>query len=73
MKYLLQYVRYGFNLGKALESEKVPNVLIAFLSNYPKIKGNLNGQGKKQFQTVFRKLREFDDEDVQYYANIIEE
>ena len=41
------------------------------MNNYPKVKSYLNGQGKKEFQNVFRKCKEFNDEDVQYYAAVI--
>ena len=36
-----------FHLGKKLENEKVPNVLIAYFTAYSKIKGYLNPQAKK--------------------------
>ena len=46
---------------------------IVFLDNYPKVRASLSGQGKKEFQAVFRRFREIDDEDVQYFASQIDE
>ena len=61
-----------FNLGKAIENDKVPNIPITFLSNYPKIASNLTGPSQKEFHHLVRKFKEMDDEDVQYYANTVE-
>lgn len=61
------------NVGKAIEYDKVPNVAIVFLDNYPKIRSSLSGQAKKEFQAVLRRFREIDDEDVQYFASQIDE
>ena len=71
-RYLWQYVRDEDNVGKAIENDKVPNIPITFLSNYPKIVGNLTGASQKEFSHLLRKFRDIDDEDVQYYANTIE-
>ena len=72
MKFLSQFVINDDNVGKAIENDKVPNIPITFLSNYPKIVGNLTGASQKEFQHLLRKFREMDDEDVQYFANTIE-
>ena len=45
--YSSSYVKMSIDLGKKLEEEKVSNVLIAFFSEYPKFRGNLNTQSKK--------------------------
>lgn len=58
-----------FYVGKKLETEKVPNVLLALLTVYPKIKGSLTPQSKKDFQAVLRKAKESKDEDVLYFAD----
>lgn len=57
------------NVGKKMETEKVPNVLLAFLAAYPKVKSSLNPQSKKDFQSTLRKIREIKDEDVLYFAD----
>lgn len=46
----------------------MPNVLLAFMNVYGKIKPNLNPQSKKDFQAALRKIRESKDEDVIYFA-----
>jgi len=48
-------------------------VLLALLTTYPKIKGQLTAQSKKDFQAVLRKAKESKDEDVLYYAEKAEE
>ena len=68
---LLLVINYD-NIGKAIENDKVPNIPITLLSNYPKIAGNLTGTSQKEFHHLLRKFREMDDEDVQYFANTIE-
>ena len=56
-----------------MENEKVPNVLLAFLTSYGKIKNNLTGQCKKDFSSALRKIKEVKDEDVEYYAEKVED
>ncbi len=48
-------------------------MLLALLTTYPKIKGQLTAQSKKDFQAVLRKAKESKDEDVLYYAEKAEE
>ncbi len=55
--YLQSYVLFLLNLGKRLETEKVPNIFLTLFNVYPKIKGNLTPQAKKDFQTVLRKAK----------------
>lgn len=44
-------------------------MLVAFFLAYPKVKGSLNPQAKKEFQGLLAKVREEkQDEDVLYYA-----
>ncbi len=72
--YFSNYVNILIDLGKKLEEEKVPNVLITFLAEYPKFKVNLNSQSKKEFQVFVKKIRdEKDDEDVLYYISKADE
>lgn len=62
-------------LGKKMETEKVPNVLLAFLNSYPKakeVKGGLSAQSKKDFSAAIRKMKEVPDEDVQYFIEVAE-
>ena len=58
---------------KAVEHERVPNIAIVMLDGFPKVRGSLTGSSRKEFQAVLRRFRDIDDEDVQYYANQIEE
>ena len=51
----------------------MPNVLLAFLAGYGKIKNNLSGQSKKDFSASLRKIKEVKDEDVEYYAEKVED
>ena len=73
MSYSHSSVNMNLFSGKKMESEKVPNVILAFLASYPKIKGNLNAQSKKDFSAALRKIKEVKDEDVEYYAEKVEE
>lgn len=44
-------------------------MLVTFFLAYPKVKGSLNPQTKKEFQGLLGKVREEkQDEDVLYYA-----
>jgi hypothetical protein len=70
----LSYVNILIDSGKKLEEEKVSNVLITFLAEYPKFRGSLNSQSKKEFQVLARKIRdEKDDEDVLYFISKADE
>jgi hypothetical protein len=51
----------------------VSNVLLAFLDVYTKIKSNLTPQSKKDFQAVFKKIKEIKDEDVMYFVEKVGE
>jgi hypothetical protein len=62
------------NIVKKFETEKVPNVLVAFFVTYSQIKGQLPPAVKKEFQALLSKVREEkQDEDVLYYAAKAEE
>lgn len=63
-----------FYTGKALDQEKVPNVLVSFLSCYLKVKGSLLPATKKEVQNLASRLREDkQDEDVLFYVSKVEE
>jgi hypothetical protein len=40
-----------------MDIEKVPNVLVAFLTTYSKIKGQLTPQIKKEYQALAIKIK----------------
>jgi len=46
------------HVGKSLQEEKVANVLVSFLSAYPKLKGSTNQQGRKDVQAFIGKVQE---------------
>ena len=61
MTYFPSVVKNYLYLGKKMENEKVPNVLLAFLGVYPKIKSSLTGQSKKDFSSALKKIKEIKD------------
>lgn len=51
----------------------MPNVILAFLASYTKIKSNMSAQSKKDFSGALRKIKEVKDDDVEYFAEKVEE